>query len=209
MAEAETAPPKDITTVDSENARNEFAQVLKTKRAGPDASVVRKIVWFWSTLADLDLHGKDSYRVVAAARRLIEGALPAGSLSGFSPIQARRGMLRTEKKSIFGKPQGFLEVNLVAKDQASMVALVAKLRTIGLHAMADEDSFDEKFCCHVQVPKLECLQPLYKDLVDLGGVTKLCFAQGGGVQGQTAECARLIIDVPAEELCRKIRFHSW
>ena len=68
MAEAETAPPKDITTVDSENARNEFAQVLKTKRAGPDAAVVRKIIWFWSTLADLDLHGKDSYRVVAAAR---------------------------------------------------------------------------------------------------------------------------------------------
>ena len=94
MAEAATAPPDDIITVESENARNEFAQVLKAKRAGPDASVVRKIVWFWSTLADLDLHGKDSYRVVAAARRLIEGALPAGSLAGFSPIQARRGMLR-------------------------------------------------------------------------------------------------------------------
>ena len=91
-------------------ARTEFAQVLKTKRAGLDANVVRKIMWFWTTLADLDLHGKDSYRVIAAARRLVEGTLPAGSLAGLSPIQARRGMLRTEKKTIFGKPMGFLEV---------------------------------------------------------------------------------------------------
>ena len=103
MAEAENGSVPNMLTLDSENARSEFAQVLKSKREGPEAHVVRKVVLVWTTLADLDLYGKDSYRVVAAARRLVEAALPVASLAGMAPIQARRGMLRTEKKTVFGK----------------------------------------------------------------------------------------------------------
>ena len=83
-----------------------FSQMLVAKRAGPDASTVRKIYWFWTTLSDINMQSKDTYRVVAATRRLADGVLPAGALSGLSPIQARRGMLRTEKKTIFGGPVG-------------------------------------------------------------------------------------------------------
>ena len=204
MAEVENVDSSTTTTKESDSAREALAKLLADKRAGPEASTVRKIIWFWTTLADLDMKGKESYRVVAATRRLVEGALPSSALSGLSPIQARRGMLRVKDKSIFGGPIGLLEISLVAKDEAALKAHVEALKLVGLIAMSPEDSFDERHCCHMLVPKLDCVQPLYRKLVDLGGVTKLCYASGGGVPGQGAEKARLIVDVTAEELLRKI-----
>ena len=62
----------------------------------------------------------------------MEAALRADALAGLGPIQARRGMIRTEKKNIFGKPIGLFEVNLAAKDQAGMDAHLAKLEAVGL-----------------------------------------------------------------------------
>ena len=76
---------------DSENARKEMAQMLADKRASPAGSVVRKQFGFWSTLDDLNLNSGDTYRVMAAARRIVEGALPANALSGLGPIQAEEG----------------------------------------------------------------------------------------------------------------------
>ena len=184
MADSGKEANSGMITKDAEDARSAFAKILETKRAGPDGNVVRKVFSFWTTLADLDLHGKDQYRVIAAARRLVESVLPSGSLAGAAPIQARRGVMRTEKKSIFGDAIGIFEVNLVAADSAAMVDLLGKLRAVGLNVVTAEDAFDEKHCCHMAVPKLVCVQPLYKALVDLGGVTKICYAQGGGAQSR-------------------------
>ena len=46
--------------------------------------------------------------------------------------------------------------------------------------------------------------PLYRKLVDLGKVTKMCYAVNGGAQGQGNDKARLIVDVSPEELGRKM-----
>ena len=72
MTEAVLGVVDDTLRQEGENARSEFAQLMVHKRAGPDANTVRKIYWFWTTLADIDMRGKDSYKVVAAARRLAE-----------------------------------------------------------------------------------------------------------------------------------------
>ena len=191
-------------TLDSDNARKEVAQMLAGKRAGPEGSIVRKQYGFWSTLNDLNLYSGDTFRVVSAARRIVEGALPDNALAGHGSLQARRGMVRTDKKMVVGKPLGFFEINLAAKDMAEMCAHLTLLQGAGFHALQPEDSFDEQACSHIQVPKLECIWPLYKKLVDLGKVTKMCYAVNGGAQGQGNDKARLIVDVSPEELARKM-----
>ena len=56
MSDAATVGAVTMVALESEDARSAFAAVLKAKRAGPDGSVVRKVM----TLVDLDLHGKDT-----------------------------------------------------------------------------------------------------------------------------------------------------
>ena len=165
-------------STDSENARQEVVQMLADKRAGPLGSMVRKQFWFWTVHADLDLYVGDTYRVVAAARRMVESALPATALAGLGPIQARKGMVRTDKKVVFGKPIGIFEINLAAKDHAEMISFVSKLEAVGLKMICPEEAFDDASCSHILVPKLECVQPLYRKLVDpgLGGATKVCYS---------------------------------
>ena len=194
------------SALDSENARQEVAQMLATKRAGPDGQIVRKQYWFWSVLDDLNLYTGDTYRVIAAVRRIVEDVLPADALSGLGSIQARRGMVRTDKKVVFGKPMGIFEIGLQAKDMGGMSSHVTKLGAAGLKVMHPEDDFEEQSCSHILVPKMGCIQPLYRKLVDpqAGGVTKLCYAMGGGAQGQEDNKARLIVDVTPGELCRKM-----
>ena len=194
----------DTPGMDTENARQEIEQMMASKRAGPLGRVVRKQFWFWTTLPDLDLHGGDTYRVVAAAKRVVETTLPAEALAGLGTIQARRGMVRTGSKIVFGKPVGVFEINLSGKDMADIGAHVVNLAAAGLHVMQPEDDFDEATCSHILVPKLSCVMPLYKKLVDPGMVTKMCYALGGGAQGQGNDKARLIVDISAADLAQKL-----
>ena len=56
-------------------------------------------------------------KVVAAATAIIRGVLPVDALAGFRPVELRKGMLRTEKKTTWGGAIGLIEVSLAARSQ--------------------------------------------------------------------------------------------
>ena len=91
MAEAVSGAVDVDAIVDGENARSDFANMLLAKRASPEACAVRKICWFWTTLPDLDMHGKDSYRVVGRDGRILWRT----SQTTIHPIDGRAGDIST------------------------------------------------------------------------------------------------------------------